>query len=236
MTIVRAWCVGTANQWDGTVLASILCITITNVVISSIHACTMFAGIILQTFIDVSFAVRSFKTRFTLARVIANPVDTVSVPARVAVTFVDVYLTVLTHRAGNTHAVIPISVLIRKWLREYWRQFYVVQIVQRGVRPLETLSRVLARIRIAFINVDLAIFALKPRIAVALIVVDLVDTLGTVLAGIRFTLVDVLVTGCTRIAGLVAITQEPSQLILTATTMLARVGLEMKKESIMMRR
>jgi hypothetical protein len=67
----------------------------------------------------------------------------------------------------------PARILIGEILLKHQRQLILLQrIVQRNVRPLQTRSMVLTRIRVALVDVLLAIFARKARKTVALVVVD----------------------------------------------------------------
>lgn len=142
----------------------------------------MDARFVLQALVNVCFAVRPFKTWLALARIVTDTVNTVTVLAWTAVALVDIDFTVLTHRTGNTDALISARILERERLRENCRQILriVVQIVQRDVRSLQTLSGVLARIGFALIDILFAVFPCVTWITFALVVVDFVDALGSV--------------------------------------------------------
>lgn len=181
--------------------------------------------LVLQALINVRFAVRSFKTWFTFARVVSDPIDTVSILTRTTITFVDIDLTVLAHRSRHANAFIAAGVLKRELLHEDCRQVLVVRVVQRNVGPLQTLPRELTRVRLALVDVFLTVLAVVSGVTLALVIVHLVDTLGPVGARIRLALVNVQLTEETGIAGLIAVAQESSQLIDTTAAVLARLRL-----------
>lgn len=219
--------VNATRQSNRTIFPTPQFITVTVVVVASIHARSMDARFVLQALVDVRFTVCSFEAWFTIARIVTNPINTDTVLARTTVALVDIDFTVLAHRTRNADALVSASIFERKLLREYGRQILgiVVQIVQRNVRSLQALSGVLARIGFALIDVLFAVFTSVARIALALVVVYLIYTLSTVGARVRITLVDVVLAVRSREAGLVAIAQEASQLIDTAASVLARCGL-----------
>lgn len=187
----------------------------------------MDARLVLQTLVNVRFTVRSFKACLTFARIVPDAIDAVPIPARTALTLVDVDLTVLPHRSGNTNAFITAGIFERKLLRKDGRQILgeVAQVIQRDVRSLQTFAGVLARVGLTLVDVFLAVFASIAGVTFALVVIYFVHTLGSVGARIRVALVDVVLAVGSRVAGLVAVAQVTSELIDAPAAILAGLGL-----------
>lgn len=216
----------TPGQLHRTILATPQPITVTVIVVPRVQTRSMNTRMVLQALIDIRLTVESLETWLTITCIIANSIHASPVLARTAVALVDVDLAVLAHRPGHTHAIIPAGIRKREPVPIIHRQAHIRRVVQRHVRALQTPPGVLTRIRFALANVLLAVLPDVAREALALVVVHLVDALGSVRARIRLALVDVVLAQLARVARLVAVAQEVAELVDAAAVVLARLGLE----------
>jgi len=70
----------------------------------------MFAGVVSLTFVNLVLAVISFIALIALASVASNTIHTSTWTARIAITFVDIYLTILAGDTLNAEALVPIKI------------------------------------------------------------------------------------------------------------------------------
>lgn len=108
-------------------------------------------------------------------------------------------------------------------LAENARQIHgLAQSIQRQIGPFQARATVLAGIAFAFVNVELTVLAAKTVVALAGIVIHLVDALGTVHALVGGTLVNVHFAEASLVARRTAVAVESAQLIDAHAVVLAR--------------
>lgn len=91
----------TAGQFDRTIFTAVFRRTIAIVAGSSVYASSVYARHIAFAFVYVDFAMFTFETVLTFARITADYIDAFSVPTRITFAFVDVYFAI---HAGQTDA------------------------------------------------------------------------------------------------------------------------------------